>query len=1027
MQNSFPFLWVVLCVAVLSGGGAVASAQTDELRADQWQALIYDPQSKTRTASSSIEVFLPFEDGYQAAMEDPEFGPLGFFDRASVRGLNILTVHDSSLGPNAITLHLHADTSQDPSQEPPEDRFIGFASSQIGFQYTFRLMKACNLRLTASTHVVISGGGAAQASMELSGPQGLIERLDGAQGEVARSLTLESGVYMLSVRADASCGGDPPISTERVASAIVDLDLRQEPDRSPVEVLDPVRSGWITYNDAARRAWIDAAVPTRFWSGGVEPYGVAADGVTPLLVRWRPETWVEVATLGFPGVPNLGSLLTVDQWNAGPPYEPATFDMITRDSVNLPGYVHANRYVVAVYVPPVSFGAGGYGEYGRFTPRLIDVGAQGWVAGVPGQEEGIQIRLFRPPVVLLHGLEDRPDSWLWALRQDSFRFHVHVADYERTNNVRFRENIFEHQVVSKAVMRAKRLAADEDIAVSQVDIFGHSMGGLLARLWTVQENMYRRRDNLFRGDFHMLVTVNTPHRGSQIACLSVEQDGRLTSYGHQYGYYADLFQGRCTPCGAVADLRPDSDALFELNRSVPSVSVPVHAMYGVGGSADYPPGMEHPYVYRTRRWILGWCDALTMESFFGDEHDAVVTRASQVHGLPPECTQEFQRAEGLHYPVIAEEHENDGPNSWAITLLNSSITDQDGAIAPPFHDNFPAYPFRDSCRPEAVACSRESDTITGIAFTAPTSGQAVVAGSLLHVALILSDQPAEQYTVTLSCLSGRGCRVSAPGPTHEFDIMIPADHLGDVLLTAIADSDSRGVFAAGSVGFVVVPPAPPDAIELVPSGPVVLEHAARTEFLRVMGRFPDGVDRELSDLPGTEFWSDQPDVAAVTSQGKVEARRVGQTMVHARRDGRVCSSPVIVREAPGDWNSDGTIDALDAGAFQAAFTADVADPEYVPPLARAQFVFDFDSDNDVDCDDWTEFRRRWSGPMSPPGLPGCFFCAADFNADGFLNSSDFFDFLTSFFDVQPAADINRDGFVNTQDFFDFVTLLFGGC
>jgi hypothetical protein len=54
-------------------------------------------------------------------------------------------------------------------------------------------------------------------------------------------------------------------------------------------------------------------------------------------------------------------------------------------------------------------------------------------------------------------------------------------------------------------------------------------------------------------------------------------------------------------------------------------------------------------------------------------------------------------------------------------------------------------------------------------------------------------------------------------------------------------------------------------------------------------------------------------------------------------------------------------------------------------------------------------------------------CASDVNADGLVNSQDYFDFLTSFFAADPAADFNEDGAINSQDYFDFLTAFFGGC
>lgn len=54
-------------------------------------------------------------------------------------------------------------------------------------------------------------------------------------------------------------------------------------------------------------------------------------------------------------------------------------------------------------------------------------------------------------------------------------------------------------------------------------------------------------------------------------------------------------------------------------------------------------------------------------------------------------------------------------------------------------------------------------------------------------------------------------------------------------------------------------------------------------------------------------------------------------------------------------------------------------------------------------------------------------CNVDLNADTVVNSQDFFDFLSSFFALEPAADFNRDSFINSQDFFDFLTSFFIGC
>ncbi|MBC7771113.1 MAG: tyrosinase family protein [Pyrinomonadaceae bacterium] len=52
-------------------------------------------------------------------------------------------------------------------------------------------------------------------------------------------------------------------------------------------------------------------------------------------------------------------------------------------------------------------------------------------------------------------------------------------------------------------------------------------------------------------------------------------------------------------------------------------------------------------------------------------------------------------------------------------------------------------------------------------------------------------------------------------------------------------------------------------------------------------------------------------------------------------------------------------------------------------------------------------------------------CACDWNADGSLNSQDFFSFVVSFFAGQ--ADFNADGETSSQDFFDFLVCFFTLC
>jgi hypothetical protein len=65
-------------------------------------------------------------------------------------------------------------------------------------------------------------------------------------------------------------------------------------------------------------------------------------------------------------------------------------------------------------------------------------------------------------------------------------------------------------------------------------------------------------------------------------------------------------------------------------------------------------------------------------------------------------------------------------------------------------------------------------------------------------------------------------------------------------------------------------------------------------------------------------------------------------------------------------------------------------------------------------------RGVWRTPLAAA-------CPADYNDDGFIDFSDFDDFVTAFESGDPAADFNNDGFLDFTDFDDFVSAFEAGC
>lgn len=997
---------LVLAVASLL---CACDVQADNLRADQWQPLLYEPLSKSRVAHAGISITAPLPGGDSRSMSDADFGDREYDDGGDAGGLFYSISHYTSLGPNVISVRLVSHSSQAFYQGPSEERPAGSVSSTSSIIYTFRLMKESRVRINARSEAGVEHGGTSVARIRLDGPSGQIVSFSGNGNTGDAYLTLLAGNYTLEAAATSNNGGSPLFNDVKHAFATVNFEMRQWPDRSPIEVLDPLRSDWLTFNDISKRVTLSAVPRSRFWSGGVEASGVAADGVTPLLIRWRPDTRSEFTTIGM--LP--GQLISIDQFNDGPPYAAgdSIFEQVEVERVNLPGYQHANRYACAILIAPIDYpGTVDDGHDPVWTQPLV---AQSWRDGVPIQQEWKDIPIYRPPVVLLHGLEDKGESWKWELMNDP-RFDVHVEDYEASNDQPLLTNVLLHKVVFRSVFDARRKLWDQGIANSQVDLFGHSMGGLLARLWSQQDNLFLRGDNLYRGDYHKLITVCTPSRGSEFSYLAVNPDGTRTPFSNSVGPLIDWYYDRCTTCGAARDMRPDSDALHAMNTRAPLVSIPTHAIYGTGG-LEVPP---QSYYVHEKRFLVSMCPDPNFSAFFGGPNDAVVGVASQQHGLDGDHVSQLTGASGLHYPAIngpEENTHNEQANSAALLLLLAD------ARSERFAENFPLYTQRPHPTAEISACAAQEPLDPPVVdIVTPQTASVFAPGAVIPV-MVTTRHPA---TVQLLCAKAT---VEEGDTANTFMVHTRESSVGILRMLAVATllPPLTGT-ASAHVHVLLRPTSPPTAL-IANRQAVSLDNFAPSRQLRVSGIYSDGVIRDVTRDAGTTYDMMDTHVASADAAGYVTGRHVGTTLLTVRNGTAIASVIVDVQSAQGDWNADGVVDGTDAVAFADAYTGPRSASGYFPPLAGRQFAFDFDGDNDIDCDDRRSLLALWTSTSPPPPFGPCPFCPADMNGDGLATVQDIFDFLDAWFARDLRADINHVGGVTVQDIFDFLTAYFVGC
>lgn len=195
------------------------------------------------------------------------------------------------------------------------------------------------------------------------------------------------------------------------------------------------------------------------------------------------------------------------------------------------------------------------------------------------------IGISRPGVLLLHGLGDNSSdcfgSFYEFLKDEKLYFGAQILakNYSGTNTSSFYANTHENQVVRIALYELSEQLLSNGIASTKFDMIGHSMGGILERLY-IQEIDNKHTNKL--------ITLNTPHWGSMqgnIFSIIVPILEKSASIG---GFYGNLinkipilnsFLGGDKSKRAITDLAIGSPAIKNLNsqKSLNLCGIPTYA------------------------------------------------------------------------------------------------------------------------------------------------------------------------------------------------------------------------------------------------------------------------------------------------------------------------------------------------------------------------------------------------------------------------------------------------------------------
>jgi hypothetical protein len=346
---------------------------------------------------------------------------------------------------------------------------------------------------------------------------------------------------------------------------------------------------------------------------------------------------------------------------------------------------NGRRVTVVTFTPPGSFPFNREAEAGLTQSLTVSLGPSGseevWAKP--------SLLLVRPPVVFVHGLTGSPDAWGedflgtfernfvfdfvdYASRSVSGFDTIFTAVPQKINELLTAFRTAHHDPVSPPARGegGARLddVSDRKIAATQVDIIGHSMGGLATR-WFVTDDLsgvspvprqityptsaqispsptdgigflpirtdrapsvkFKQESNFTRGSIRKVVTLASPQLGSPLANYVTHEichddascytslTGKglvLGALGFIFGEVPFAALGAQDFGNAIYDLSQGS-AANKLLQDVPSAAVPVHAV------AVYKDGAD---------LITLAGGAVTFEAFEG-----LLKFAAVFHTLPP--------------------------------------------------------------------------------------------------------------------------------------------------------------------------------------------------------------------------------------------------------------------------------------------------------------------------------------------------------------------------------------------------------
>lgn len=460
-------------------------------------------------------------------------------------------------------------------------------------------------------------------------------------------------------------------------------------------------------------------------------------------------------------------------------------------------------------------------------PKNPPVGLKYKTLTIPLDYLSFDVNIYHPPIIMIHGLWSSRKSF--NTMQNSLLetglyegYQLYMADYSSTNDKSFSTN---QNLAKTSIDQVLGQCKAEKMAVQKANVIGHSMGGLLTRMF-VQSPQFATEESV-----NKIITCNTPHQGSQMAnwLLDVNSNGPNAAA-------ALALIGKDSYQGAVGDLQVGSVALSSIQDGSPTADVKVHALVTKKSHVpelNIPPfGSGYSNILFT---YAAFCGVNFMNDVFDSENsDLVVSIESQRGGLSGSSTSLYDNQ--IHIGSVA----NGEVVAEVIRLLDLPMD------APEFVSQYNKteifYNLNSGCSsPDSFNKSAKKTSAT-LNLINPAPNFSLTAGDILSVNY--SSTGIDYVVAYLQQGNEVFAQLKVPASTTSFTLPTDNKLVGYSKLVLMGFSEAEGLLVNASA--VITQREPSGLLELFTYPSAVYLNTGTGLGITIYGKFEDGIVREIA-------------------------------------------------------------------------------------------------------------------------------------------------------------------------------------